>query len=73
MTLANPIIFSGGIRIVDNEYDTETYPTEFVGRIVTPSDATTEEQMSIVEASGTLSFWEEPEENCYDESDGDAV
>lgn len=38
-----------------------------------PADASVEDQMRAVEASGTLDFWADEEEDQYDETDGDAV
>ena len=43
------------------------------GTIVRPTDATTTDLMNLVEVSGTLDFWNDPEEDLYTESDGDAV
>lgn len=73
MTAAETIKFSRPSRVVHNDGETETIPNEHYNQIVTPSDATTQEQMFIVETSGTLRFWDEPEEDCYSESDGDDV
>ncbi len=35
------------------------------------SDPTSEQRMRIVEVSGTLDFWDRPEEGIYSLSDGD--
>ena len=43
------------------------------GTIVRPTDATTIDRINLVEVSGTLDFWNDPEEDLYTESDGDAV
>jgi len=36
-------------------------------------DITTDEVMRAIEASGTLDFWNDPEEDVYSEEDGDPV
>jgi hypothetical protein len=41
--------------------------------IVSPPDATTADQMSIVEVSGSLSFWSAPEEDRYSHDDGKPI
>ncbi|MBI5722406.1 MAG: hypothetical protein HZA50_00465 [Planctomycetes bacterium] len=38
-----------------------------------PSDATTIDQMNIVEISGELEFWNDPAENGYGPNDGKPV
>lgn len=41
--------------------------------VVPPDDPTPEQRMAIVEASGSLSFWDEPEEDIYSDDDGQPV
>lgn len=41
--------------------------------ISSPPDVTTCEQMNLVEISGILRFWNEPEEDRYTHDDGKAV
>ena len=41
--------------------------------IVYPPDATTVDQMNIVEVSGSLDFWNAPEEDRYTRDDGKPV
>ena len=55
------------------ELRTETSYEGSSSTIMYPSDATTDDQMNIVEASGTLDFWNDPAEDVYSENDGDAV
>lgn len=38
-----------------------------------PKDPSREQCMKIVEASGTLDFWHDPEENVYTDNDGHRV
>ena len=40
---------------------------------VHPPDPTAGERMKIIEASGTLAFWDDDGEDIYTENDGDAV
>ena len=41
--------------------------------VVYPGDATTADQMNIVEVSGALSFWDDPEEDRYGHDDGKPI
>ena len=38
-----------------------------------PEDPTTEQGMIVVEASGTLDFWDHPDEDVYNAEAGDPV
>ena len=38
-----------------------------------PSDPTSDQRMRIVEVSGTLDFWDRPEEDIYSPEDGEPV
>ena len=51
-------------RNVDEE-ETETTYLRVSSTIYHPSDPSTEDQMRIVEASGTLDFWSDPAEDLY--------
>ena len=59
--------------VQDDELQTETVYLRACQTIMHPSDANIQDQMNVVEASGTLDFWDDPAEDVYDESDGDAV
>ena len=41
--------------------------------VIHPEEAAVNDLMNVVEASGVLNFWNDPEEDGYDEQDGDAV
>lgn len=41
--------------------------------IVFPSEANTIDQMNVVEASGTLDFWNDESEDIYKRDDGQSV
>jgi hypothetical protein len=55
------------------EYDSVTMYETPSTVIVSPPDATTADQMSIIEVSGSLSFWGAPEEDRYTHDDGKPV
>lgn len=57
----------------EDELQTLTVSQSRSCTIVHPSDVTTVDQMNVVEVSGALDFWSDPEEDVYTESDGDAV
>ena len=65
--------FPSGRLVEDDELQTETVYRGVCKTIMHPSDVNIQDQMNIVEASGTLDFWNDPAEDVYDESDGDAV
>jgi hypothetical protein len=67
------IEFKQSASIYSDDLQTETVYQSVTGHVHTPSDVTTAEQMCAVEASGTLSFWDAPEEDKYSGNDGDAV
>jgi hypothetical protein len=69
----NELQFRPGILVPDDELQTETVYQRACKTIMQPSDVDIQDQMNIVEASGTLDFWDDPAEDVYDESDGDAV
>lgn len=60
-------------HVTAEEYQTQTTYSRTLTELHVPSDVTTDDAMSAVEASGTLDFWNEPEEDIYDESDGNVI
>lgn len=69
----NSLIAVPSVDVLDSDFETETTYFRVSSTICNPSDATTADQMHIVEAAGTLEFWDDPSEDIYKESDGDAV
>ncbi|MCP4593297.1 MAG: hypothetical protein GY842_21380 [bacterium] len=67
------ITFLDSASVTKAELETLTFYRAVSARIPTPPDATTLDQMNIVEVSGALDFWNDPQEDVYDETDGDAV
>jgi hypothetical protein len=59
--------------VEDDEVQTEPIYPRACKTIMHPSDVDIQDQMNVVEASGTLDFWNDPAEDVYDESNGDAV
>lgn len=59
--------------VKEDQEQVETIYDVVSSTIVSPADATTRDQMNLVEASGVLDFWHDPEEDIYDETDGNAV
>lgn len=47
----------------------KTEPIYSVSSTVYPADATTRDQMHLVETSGILEFWNDPAEDAYNEDD----
>ncbi len=69
----NRLSFPEPVLVTDDELRTETIYLRASSTIIHPPDATIQDQMNIVEASGTLEFWNDSSEDVYDENDGDAV
>ena len=69
----NALNFVPPVDAMDDDFETETSYCRVSSVICYPSDASTEDQMRLVEASGTLEFWDDPSEDIYTENDGDAV
>lgn len=69
----NPIDFHDPVLLNDDELRTETIYVRTSSTIIHPPEATTQDQMNIVEASGSLEFWNDSSEDVYGENDGDAV
>ena len=69
----NQLSFPEPVLLSDNELRTETIYIRASSTIIHPPDATIQEQMNIVEASGSLEFWNDSSEDVYGENDGDAV
>jgi len=65
--------FPPPVSVTEEDFETETAYFRVHTTISHPSDASLDDQMNIIEASGTLEFWEHPEEDVYSEKDGDAV
>lgn len=55
------------------ELQTKTSYVRAIAFYSDPPDLTTLEIMQAIEASGALDFWNDPEEDIYNEQDGDAV
>jgi len=70
--LDNSITFTESATISDEELTTQT---KYIRSSATyhPADVTTDDIMNVIEASGSLDFWNSPEEDKYSEHDGDAV
>lgn len=50
-----------------------TRQNSIIMTIVVPADPSPEQHMAMIEASGTLSFWDQPEEDIYSDDDGEPV
>ncbi len=48
----------------------QTIPMYTTAATVNPADATTQDQMRLVETSGILEFWNDPAEDVYEDDDG---
>lgn len=59
--------------VTDEDLKTQTVHHGPQKTIQFPEDIKTIDQMSVIEASGSLDFWDDPDEDKYQESDGDAV
>ena len=59
--------------LTDDDLNTRTVSETPRTTVEFPPDATTMQWMSVVEASGSLDFWHDPEEDKYDEHDGEPV
>lgn len=57
----------------EEELETQTTYIRYSSTITTPPDVNTEDSMNVIEASGALDFWNDPEEDIYGPDDGDAV
>ena len=69
----NQLSFPDPVLLSDDELRTETIYVRTSSTLIHPPDATTQDQMNIVEASGSLGFWNDSSEDLYGENDGDAV
>ena len=67
----NAIRFHGPATLTEEELQTQTKYIRVYANY--PEDVTTENVMHAIEASGTLDFWDDPEEDVYTEQDGDDV
>ena len=59
--------------LVIDEADSHSVPAAIVRIVQGPEDPTGEQQMKIVEVSGTLDFWNRSEEDGYTHDDGEPV
>ena len=59
--------------VTDDDIETRTISEIPRTTVEFPADATTREWMSVAEASGSLDFWNAPEEDKYDEEDGEPL
>ena len=57
-------------RIVE-EFDTLTSSVAVGEQWIVPAEPTGKQRMRIVEVSGTLAFWDRPEEDVYSLNDGE--
>jgi len=67
----NAINFQGSATLTEEELQTQTQYVRVYANY--PEDVTTDDVMHAIEASGTLDFWNDPEEDIYSERDGDGV
>ena len=67
------LVVKKGVAVSGNETQTQTVYASYTGIVSSPSDETTFDRMTIVEASGSLEFWNDPGEDIYTENDGDAT
>ncbi len=73
MTEASKTInFVPAVSVEDTQLQTETVYIRLFATFSYPEDATTEDQMRLVESGGTLDFWNDPGEGIYDET-GDGL
>lgn len=62
-----------GAREIHEDEPVTTAPWRPIHILNEPSDPTGEQRMRIVEVSGTLDFWDKPEEDIYSVDDGEPV
>lgn len=67
----NSIIFREPAVLKEEEFRTQTRYIRVYTTL--PEEVTTGDVMNLIEASGTLDFWNDPEEDIYSEQDGDDV
>ncbi len=60
-------------ELTEDELLAETTYVRVSETIIHPSDITVNDMMNAIEASGSLDFWADPEEEKYSEQDGDDV
>lgn len=73
MTAAEKLNVVMPAAVTDDELQTQTVYVSYTGFVSSPPDASTADQMNVVEASGTLDFWDDPEEDGYTGNDGDVA
>ncbi|MDO8631408.1 MAG: hypothetical protein Q7R41_13045 [Phycisphaerales bacterium] len=74
-TVENAISFTAEEpgTVTESELRTRTSYVRAISFYSDPPDLTTTEIMQAIEASGTLDFWNDPEEDIYNEQDGNDV
>lgn len=72
-TVENNITFEKPGTVTESELKTRTSYVRAVAFYSDPPDLTTDEMMQAIEASGTLDFWNDPEEDIYNKQDGNDV
>ena len=56
----------------DKDRQTKTSSSARI-RIYPPAEPTVEQRMKLIDSSGTLDFWNRPEEDGYTENDGEPI
>lgn len=74
MTIVEQLNVTLPAAVMNDELQTQTVYMSY-WRVVhsPPDDVSTADQMNVVEASGILDFWDDPEEDIYTGNDGDAT
>ena len=67
------LFFMPEVPVKDDELQTQTLYVRPSRTFSDPADVTISDLMNVIEVSGTLDFWNDPQEDIYDESDGYAV
>ncbi|MCO6436453.1 MAG: hypothetical protein J5J06_05145 [Phycisphaerae bacterium] len=70
MISENTINMSPTPTVSEDELSTQSSYAVPSAVVTCPADATTVDQMNIIEASGVLAFWDDPEEDRYDGTEG---
>ena len=65
----NTICFQEPATVTEDDFETQTRYVRVCANL--PEDVTTDDVMRAIETSGTLDFWNDPEEDVYTEQDGD--
>lgn len=73
MTQTNPMRVLEAGEVFVEESRVETFYVCASATFEKSGDITAADQMSLMETSGSLSFWEDPKEDLYDDTDGEPV